>query len=186
MPGISPHNARHAEAVLRSVRRIARALALSSRDLARRHGLTPPQLMCLRVLADAGECSAGTLAAALSLSPQTVTGLTDRLYTRGLIERVRSQVDRRQVLIGLTESGRRLLSEASPPLQDRFVTRLNALPAARRRALRDALDTVVALLEADALDAAPLLAPGPILAPRHAEDRPDSPMQASTQPQEST
>lgn len=158
-------NAGNTEEVLRAVRRIARALALSSRELARRHGLTAPQLMCLRVLKDGGERSAGTLATALSLSPQTVTGLTDRLYTRGLVGRVRSEVDRRQVRVSLTEAGRRLLAEASPPLQDRFVARLNALPAGRRQALREALDTVVTLLEADALDAAPLLAPGPTLAP---------------------
>lgn len=171
MPKTRPHNAGNTEEVLRAVRRIARALALASRDLARRHGLTAPQLICLRVLNEAGDHSAGTLASALSLSPQTVTGLTDRLYTRGLVERVRSQIDRRQVLISLTEAGRRLLAEASPPLQERFVARLNALPAGRRQALRDALDTIVTLLEADALDAAPLLAPGPTLAPRARKPR---------------
>lgn len=174
MPSVSTPrrgNAVHSEEVVRGVRRIARALALSSRDLARRHGLTAPQLMCLRMLQDGGKHSAGTLAAALSLSPQTITGLTDRLQARALIRRARSDVDRRQVLISLTAAGRRLLAQASPPLQDRFVARLDALPAQRRKALREALDTVVTLLEADALDAAPLLADGPTLAPAMAAKR---------------
>ncbi|MGA7964695.1 MAG: MarR family transcriptional regulator [Gammaproteobacteria bacterium] len=146
--------------VLRDVRRIVRALSLAGRDLARSHDLTVPQLLCLRVLKDAGMLSAGTLATALSLSPQTVTGLLDRLHARGLIERTRSETDRRQVLIRLSDHGEHLLATTVPSLQDRFVERFSALPAARRRALAEALAAIVSLLEAEALDAAPLLAPG--------------------------
>lgn len=164
MPQPRPPDVSDTQEVLRAVRRIARALALSSRELARRHGLTEPQLMCLRLLRDADARSAGALATALSLSPQTVTGLIDRLHGRQLVERVRSDVDRRQVLVSLTDTGKALLADAAPPLQDRFVARLNALTPAKRQALRTALETVVGLLEADALDAAPLLAAGTSLA----------------------
>lgn len=146
--------------VLRDVRRIVRALSLAGRDLARSHDLTVPQLLCLRVLKDAGMLTAGTLAIALSLSPQTVTGLLDRLHVRGLIERTRSETDRRQVLIRLSEDGEHLLATTAPSLQDRFVERFSALPAARRRTLAEALAAIVSLLEAETLDAAPLLAPG--------------------------
>jgi len=155
------------DAILRAVRRVARALALASRDLARQHGLTAPQLMCLRLLNEQGALSAGALAGALSLSPQTVTGLIDRLHARELVTRVRSETDRRQVRIGLTDQGRGLIRAAAPGLQDRFVARLDTLETARRAGLREALDTVVTLLEAEALDAAPLLAPGDSLACVH-------------------
>jgi len=160
-------NSGDTDTILRAVRRIARALALASRELARRHGLTAPQLMCLRLLNERGALSAGALAAGLSLSPQTVTGLIDRLHARELVTRVRSETDRRQVLIGLTESGGALIRAAAPGLQDRFVARLDTLEPRRREALRDALDTVVNLLEAEALDAAPLLAPGDSLTCLH-------------------
>lgn len=152
------------EATLRSVRRIARALALASRELARRYGLTAPQLMCLRLLKDGEALCAGTIASALSLSPQTVTGLIDRLESQGLVLRGRSETDRRQVLVCLTPLGRETVAAAAPTLQDRFVARLNALAPARRKVLRRALAAVVTLLEADALDAAPLLAHGHSLA----------------------
>ncbi len=171
--------------ILRDVRRIVRALSLASRDLARTHELTVAQLLCLRVLRNAGMLSAGALANALSISPQTVTGLLDRLHARGLIARARSETDRRQVLISLSEQGEKLLAATSPSLQDRFVKRFSALPPARRAALSDALSTVVSLLEADSLDAAPLLAPGhaltpssnavePILEPTLAEENADA------------
>lgn len=146
--------------VLRDVRRIVRALSLASRDLARTHDLTVAQLLCLRTLRNAGMISAGALANALSISPQTVTGLLDRLHARGLIARARSETDRRQVLISLSEQGENLLATTSPSLQDRFVQRFSALPPARRAVLAEALSAVVTLLEADTLDAAPLLAPG--------------------------
>ncbi|HEX5314878.1 MAG TPA: MarR family transcriptional regulator [Gammaproteobacteria bacterium] len=153
------------EETLRAVRRIARALALSSRDLARQHRLTPAQLLCLRLLKDQPALNAGAIAAALSLSPQTMTGLLDRLEARGLATRLRSTSDRRQVLVRLSARGSEALDAAGPLLQDRFVARLEALPIPRRRSLRRALQAIVALLEADRLDAAPLLAPGSRLEP---------------------
>ncbi|MDN5865322.1 MAG: MarR family transcriptional regulator [Gammaproteobacteria bacterium] len=145
------------EETLRAVRRIARALALSSRDLARRHDLTATQLLCLRLLREHEALSAGTLAKALSLSPQTATGLVDRLETRGLVERVRSTSDRRCVLVSLTDAGSSLIEATGPMLQDRFVARFDALEPRHRQSLRKALETVVSLLEADELDAAPVL-----------------------------
>lgn len=145
------------EETLRAVRRIARALAISSRDLAHRHNLTAAQLLCLRLLKDHDALSAGMLANALSLSPQTATGLIDRLEARGLVCRVRSTNDRRCVLISLSKAGLATIEAAGPMLQDRFVERFDALAAQRRRTLRHALEAIVALLEADTLEAAPML-----------------------------
>lgn len=149
---------RDTEETLRAVRRITRALAISSRDLARQHELTATQLLCLRLLREHEAVSAGTLAKALSLSPQTATGLVDRLEARELVGRVRSTSDRRCVLVSLTPPGNTLIAATGPMLQDRFVARFDALEPERRRALREALEAVVSLLEAEALDAAPVLA----------------------------
>ncbi|MGH8272079.1 MAG: hypothetical protein ACRESG_07115, partial [Gammaproteobacteria bacterium] len=59
--------------------------------------------------------------------------------------------------------GTAIIEAAGPLLQDRFVTRFDALPTARRRSLRCALEAIVSLLEADTLDAAPVLAPELVL-----------------------
>lgn len=144
---------------LRALRRIMRALVLDSRDLARQHSLSAPQLLCLRLLKDAGELTAGGLAQRLSLSPATITGLVDRLEARTLIERRRSRNDRRQVVINLSRAGLNIVETTAPPLQERFVKRLAALPEEKRQQIRIALEAVVELLQADTLDAAPLLTP---------------------------
>ena len=146
--------------ILRSLRRIFHAVDRHSRRLARQHGLTEPQAICLNVIHRSGHINPGLLARTVSLSPPTVTGILDRLQRRGLIQRERAARDKRQVVLCLTDSGRALLANSPPPLQERFTRRLAELPASRQRHITRALNEVVRLLEADDIEAAPLLARG--------------------------
>lgn len=85
---------------------------LRGRDAARREGLSYPQYRMLRELAAAdGGLPASQLAAAAELAPPTVTQMLDQLATAGIVERSRSEQDRRIVLAVLTDEGRRLLAE---------------------------------------------------------------------------
>jgi DNA-binding MarR family transcriptional regulator len=97
------------------------------------------------------------------LSPSTVVGILDRLETKGLILRQRSTKDRRVVLVELTDAGRRLVSDAPSPLQDRLTEGLGMLPKAEQQEIAAALDKVVSLMEAREIDASPILETGPIL-----------------------
>lgn len=72
------------------------------------HGnVTLPQLWILEHLRDQASCTMCELAARLHLQGSTATGLVDRLARYGLVQRRRSQVDRRVVHVGLTLKGRR-------------------------------------------------------------------------------
>lgn len=146
--------------VLRSLRRIFHAVDRHSRRLARVHGLTESQALCLNAVHRTGHINPGQLARTISLSPPTVTGILDRLERRGLIERTRTARDKRQVVVRLTESGRRLLASSPPPLQERFTRRMSALPANRQKRIARSLHEVVKMMEAEDIDAAPLLARG--------------------------
>lgn len=146
--------------VLRSLRRIFHAVDRHSRQLARRHGLTEPQAICLTAVRRAGAINPGHLARSVSLSPPTVSGILDRLERRGLIKRERAARDRRQVVVGLTEDGRALLERSPPPLQERFTRQLTEMPLSRQRQIARSLGDVVRLMEAEDIDAAPLLARG--------------------------
>jgi DNA-binding MarR family transcriptional regulator len=86
---------------------------LRGRDAARREGLSYPQYRMLRELATADDESlpASQLAAAAELAPPTVTQMLDQLAAAGIVERTRSERDRRVVTNRLTDEGRRLLSE---------------------------------------------------------------------------
>ena len=52
----------------------------------------------------------GTLSEETGLPLSTLTGLTDKLVSRGFLERSRSDFDRRVVEVGMTESGARAFS----------------------------------------------------------------------------
>lgn len=162
------------EEVLRSLRRIFHAVDAHSRRLARIHGLTEPQAICLNAVNRAGQLNPGQLARTVSLSPPTVTGILDRLERRGLIKRERTARDKRQVVVCLTGDGREILENSPPPLQERFTKRLMGLPVSRQRRIARSLDDVVRLMEAEHIDAAPLLARG-AANPAHAEEHVDAP-----------
>jgi DNA-binding MarR family transcriptional regulator len=143
--------------ILRSLRRITRAIDLHSKQLMAHCGLTGPQLVCLRTIGREDQLPLGQLARAVSLSQATVTGIVDRLVDRGLVKRRRVQSDRRSISISVTDAGRELILSAPSPLQERFSSRLAALSEEDRRALSEALDRVVQMMDGTEIDAAPLL-----------------------------
>jgi DNA-binding MarR family transcriptional regulator len=69
--------------------------------------LTPPQGHLLHELAP-GPRPMGELAGRLSCDASNVTGLTDRLEARGLVERRPSPGDRRVKVLALTDEGQRV------------------------------------------------------------------------------
>ncbi len=152
------------ENILRSLRRIMRAIDLHSRHLAASFGLTGPQLVCLRTLGLRDGMTPSELAKEVELSQATVTGIVDRLESRKLVTRLRDDRDRRRVFVRLTAGGRQLLDRAPSPLQDQFVQRLALLPEREQKAIDTMLKQVVDMMGAESLEAAPLLVPGDVTA----------------------
>lgn len=146
------------EDILRSLRKIMRAVDLYSRRLVTDHGLSGPQLLCLRQLDAQGPIPAGELAAAMSSSPATVSGILDRLEARELLVRERQTDDKRRVLVRLTAKGRQTARKAPPPLENGFLRQLDALPLAKQAEIDRVLKQLVEMMSAEALEAAPLLA----------------------------
>ncbi|MCB1512898.1 MAG: MarR family transcriptional regulator [Hyphomicrobiaceae bacterium] len=125
------------KAILKSIRRIARAVELCSRQIDRGFGLTLPQLIVLTCVRDLGEVTVKAVSKEADLSPPTVVGILDKLEAKGLIERYRSTRDRRIVHTRLTTAGGRVLREAPPPLGQDFVAAFTLLDQkVRRRNLR--------------------------------------------------
>ncbi len=143
--------------VLVALRRIMRASSLHSRKLGKSVGLTVPQLVVIRAIGHEGLPSASEVARAVSLSQATVTTILNRLEERGLLTRERSTQDRRRVILQLTEAGSAVLREAPLPLQDTFSGRFDALSQWEQHQIVSALARVAEMMDADGIDAAPLL-----------------------------
>jgi len=149
-------------AVLVALRRIMRAIDLHSHQLVQQLGVTGPQLVVLHELARGGAVPVSVLAKAVSLSHATVTGITARLERRGLVRRRDDETDRRRVLVEVTSKGAELLATAPLPIQDSFLREFGRLAEWERHLILSSLQRVVAMMEATDLDAAPILATGPI------------------------
>jgi DNA-binding MarR family transcriptional regulator len=98
------------------------------------HGLSIIQARLLGVLRDRTP-TMNDLARLLGLDKSSVTGLVDRAGRRGLVMRVPSITDRRVVLVGLTDDGRALVSQAAACFEADVLTILDRLPARDRDAL---------------------------------------------------
>ena len=146
--------------ILRSLRRIIRAVEMYSKKLASSHKITGPQLVCLLSIMEKEPLTATQIARDVHLSASTVVGVLDRLEEKGLTQRERDKSDRRKVYVTLTDKGRELADSAPSPLQDKLSLALNALNELEQVSIALALEKVVELMEVGDVDASPLLEPG--------------------------
>ncbi len=82
--------------------------------------LSYAQYSLLFGLAAKPQLQASQLAAVADLAPATVTEMLDHLETDGLVARVRSDQDKRVVLVSLTRRGRALVQQRRAQLERRW------------------------------------------------------------------
>ena len=148
--------------ILISLRRITRAIDLHSKKLVRISGLTAPQLLVLQSVRKHGRAKPSMIAKDVVLSQATVTSIVDRLEKHALVTRERTAKDRRIVEIVLTESGRDKLLAAPELLQSGFLREYRKLDEWERTQLTASLQRIAAMMDAEDLDAAPILEIGDI------------------------
>lgn len=149
--------------MLRAIRQIVRRISEHSRYLSRSVGLTVPQLVCLKAIAElqvSSPVTVATLSAKVELAPATVSRIIDRLVRANLVSRERQPGDRRKVRLTLTDEGTARLEAMPLPLQEQFLERLSELPPDECASLLASLRRITQLMDATDLDAAPILAPG--------------------------
>ena len=145
-----------------ALRRILRATELFERDLATSAGLTPAQLRVLQIVDERESVTPKGLARQMGVSQATVTSLVDKLVARGLVERQPSSIDRRQTNVVITASGQARLKVAPDALQQRYVRAFEDLADWEQAQLVSSLERVAAILDAETIDASPVLTTGEI------------------------
>ena len=104
--------------------------------------LTPMQGHALRMLDPDRPVAMGTLAESLACDASNVTGIVDKLESRGLIARQGAGHDRRIKMLAVTEKGKALREQLSartlePPAA------VSAMPPEARRRLAEVLRAVI-------------------------------------------
>ena len=110
----------------RALQRYQRSTEAFDDAVGRWLALNPADRRCLDRLTD-GPSTAGQLSGATGLRPAATTALVDRLSARGLVRRVRSDGDRRVVLVELTPEGRERVWAAYGPLVEEGQALLDGL-----------------------------------------------------------
>lgn len=127
-----------------ALRRIVRALRVSTRALERTLGISAAQLFVLQAIAEEEPRSLGDLVARTLTNQSTVSEVVARLVSAGLVTRRPAADDARRVELTLTARGRALLQKTPRTVQFDLVDGFGRLPAAQRRALADGLETWLA------------------------------------------
>lgn len=143
--------------VLVLLRQIMRVTDMHDKQLSRMTGLTMPQLLTMQTLEAQSPITIGVLAREMNLAQATVTSILDRLELKGLVRREHSTTDKRKVLAVPTDAGTALLKSAPTTLQDRFVKQFDRIQSWEQSMIVASLERVTALLDADDIDAAPML-----------------------------
>lgn len=129
---LSPEGAR----ALQAVRGLVAALSRSARRIEQRTGVSNAQLFLLQQIAAEQDLSVNELAARAMTHQSTASVVLSRLERRGLVQRVRSPLDARSVVLRLTPAGRRLLRRAPAPTTSEIVTAIARLSPSETRMLR--------------------------------------------------
>ncbi|WP_434445296.1 MarR family winged helix-turn-helix transcriptional regulator [Lentzea sp. E54] len=127
-----------ADAVLTASRLL---VAVSARSIAASGDtITLPQFRALVVLQSRGSMKLTTLADHLGVNPSTATRTVDRLLALEMVARQPNPASRREVVIELSESGRKLVRDVTRRRRVAIRKIVERMPEAQRQGLVDALN----------------------------------------------
>ena len=152
------------ETILATLRQIIRAIDLHSKNLAKRYGLTGPQLLVLKELYKKNDLTLGQVAKNVSLSQATVTAIVDRLEKWQFVSRVRNPEDKRKVNIVLSDKATSILESDPDLLQEEFVLRFEKLEGWEQTQLISSLQRIASMMKAEGIESPPVLVSGPLAA----------------------
>lgn len=121
----------------------------ATKELARQHGLTGPQVTALKILESIGTLSLSELSARMSAKNSTITGIVDRMERDGLVKRERSPDDRRVVFLRATARGRAIAASVPVTAMEIFGAALGSLPERDRGELMRILSVLAERVRVD-------------------------------------
>jgi MarR family transcriptional regulator, organic hydroperoxide resistance regulator len=145
--------------IVDNIRRVFQVINEQSQKVKRETGLTGPQLWTIKTISDSAPINVKDLAQRIYLHPATVVGILNRLEESGLVQRLRSNDDRRVVTVGLTRKGKQLVTKAPEVIQGILVSGLEKLSEKKRDKIDDGLAELVKMLGIEMMPPQLLLSP---------------------------
>lgn len=119
--------------------------AVVARSLARvETTVTTPQLRVLVLLGSRGAVNLSAVAQGLGVNPSNASRTCEQLVMAGLVSRQEDPVDRRHVVLGLTDTGEALVQASMDHRRAVFERLVRAMPPEDRAQLERGLDSLLA------------------------------------------
>ena len=134
-----------AQIILDSIRRIVRALRISSRSAEKELGLSGAQLFVLQKLSGVHALSLNELASRTVTHQSSVSVVVSRLVERKLVTRTHSKTDARRIELQLTPRGGAILKDAPPSAQENLMRAIGEMSEPARKKLAGMLVSVVSM-----------------------------------------
>ncbi len=134
---------------MQSLRRIFKAIEDYSQEVSNSFGITGPQLWALKTVSRHPGLALGDLSRKMYLHPSTVTGVIDRLESKGYVTRDRDSADRRVVNVKLTPAGQDLAAKAPNPIQGKMIYGLMKLSENELSVIYESVRRLAEIAEAE-------------------------------------
>lgn len=140
--------------VIIKIRRIVRSINLESKRIQKDFGISIPQLLCLEKLknSDNYQSTHSEIMKFLSLNSSTVSGIINRLESKGFVARVPKKEDKRVSFISLTSKGLKVLEKTPDVMHDKLATYLDSLAEEKLKMINSALEIIIDSMEIDKLE----------------------------------
>lgn len=145
--------------IVDNIRRVFQVINEQSQEVKRKTGLTGPQIWTIKTISDSAPINVKDLAQRIYLHPATVVGILNRLEESGLVQRLRTNEDRRVVTVELTRKGKQLVVKAPEVIQGMLVSGLERLQKKQRNKIDDGLAELVKMLGIETVPPQLLLSP---------------------------
>lgn len=133
---------------LRVLWHVEHGLQRRSKRMAATLGVTGPQRLVLRIVAEHPGLSAGELARIVHLHPSTITGILQRLLRKKLLRSERDPRDGRRVRLHLHPTAKRKIPASSMTVESAVTRVLTKLPTQRVAHAREVLAAIAEALTA--------------------------------------
>ena len=122
-------------------------LQSTSKHMGSRLGITGPQRLVLKVVAQYPGISAKEVAELLRLHPSTITGILQRLIKKRLLLRGKDPIDTRRIRLRVLPAARRFTQRSKGTVEDAIARALEQVPPASVDAAREVLTAIATSLE---------------------------------------
>lgn len=137
------------EETINNLRRLFQVVNKQSKNVVFETGLSGPQLWAIKVLSDetGNSITVSKLARRMYLNSSTVVRILDGLEAKGLVQRVRSNSDRRIVYISLTDQGSVIINQSPDVAHNLLIKGLKTLSENKLHTIASGLSQLVNILD---------------------------------------